>query len=115
VQALRHSNGLATWHHRILTLLHRFLTLLTLLHQFILCSDFILCGAFFPPLAFDRRALPPARCVPNQSRSDEEQADAIQLCCRHDVCLSHHPVPPPRLDETMPLTAKKREEKGPLF
>ena len=65
---------------------HEYLRLLTLsisLHQLILCS-----GAFFLSVAFDRLALPPACRVEDYGHCDVEEAEA-ELCCGHDVPLSH--------------------------
>jgi hypothetical protein len=54
------------------------LTLLIPQRQLILSS-----GAFFPPVAFDCLALPPACCVPDRGHCDVEEAEA-ELCCGHD-------------------------------
>ena len=78
---LPRSNGLATHEH------HRLSTLSIPLHQLILCSDFILSSdAFFPPVAFDCLALPPACCIADDGYCDVEEAEA-ELCCRHDVAF----------------------------
>src|SRR5688572_24773959 len=66
---------------------HRPMALLTPLHQLILSSGLILCrGAFFPPVAFDCLALPPACCVEEHRHRDVKDGEA-ELCCRHDVAF----------------------------